>query len=575
MFTRYHVWQEPAISSTSETDWTNIIVTKYPAIDIRFLLKGYGWKPNPTDENLSILYEGRYDIYYRELGTPPWIKFATVISERASSNVAYVYEDASVALGLSAEKIYELKIVALDGEKFTNWGGVIEGISAGGVFYTDIRMRMKRPIEINIYNNILANEYVILGKEIINLSVSDSVFGYSFTPEMFTITFMDTAFDTLSIEETPRLQVNLALGWDESVYDAVTVVNEYVAFTFDFYRLWWLNEEISVVEFVDVGDPEPKPAPARWDDINVEEYLVVGQSEFELFIFDEISIYDEGGSQDPVLFVTTPFDLVSIAEEISRMDFVPPYKIRIMEDGWSIPEPLIVIDDGPPFDIAGWVWEQDLYLSGASTSGWVDESLGPPDDDFSSVGGVFKLVTGYSAGLQRAIGRYTGTLDYTRAFYLEFEMKYNYTGIGSPYDMRLAVFVGGDGTPGGNSKQAVVEGMTEQVNDANPGGFQSAKNRWVKVQVIHYGDYFYYGNSTNYSYNIIRKEDAPFLISKDYFRNQYNPYVYPGNITLYVNTKGSDVEVRKIRIGSIYNNQKFIALQSSVGIIEDVTIGVV
>jgi len=290
MYTRYHVWQEPDIASASETLWENVIVTKFPAIDIRLLLKDYGWKPNPTDENLTILYEGRYEVFYREISTTPWIKFATVISERASTNVGYVYEDASVALGLSPEKIYELKIVAVDGEKFTNWGGTLEGITSGGVFYTDMRMRMIRPIEVGAWDDIAVPDVAVLGKEYIDLFAYDYLFSFSAVPEMFGITFMEI-FDSLSIEETPRMQVNLVLGDHGNVYEAFNGIVEVIMTTWEGpNNLWSPVEDLTVEENLEIYE-FPYGIP-EWDNILVDEWFDIAMSTMEIYPGEDVSITD-------------------------------------------------------------------------------------------------------------------------------------------------------------------------------------------------------------------------------------------------------------------------------------------
>ena len=104
MYSRFKVWQNPIISSQSESVWENEIVLDIDSVDVRFKLKGYGWKPNASDENLVVLYEGRYSCYYREVGAGTWILFTKVISERATYSDSTVYADTFVELGIVDEK---------------------------------------------------------------------------------------------------------------------------------------------------------------------------------------------------------------------------------------------------------------------------------------------------------------------------------------------------------------------------------------------------------------------------------------------------------------------------------------
>ena len=48
----------------SETVWENIItIQESDAVDLRFRLKGYGWKPSSSDVDLKTLEKGSYKIY--------------------------------------------------------------------------------------------------------------------------------------------------------------------------------------------------------------------------------------------------------------------------------------------------------------------------------------------------------------------------------------------------------------------------------------------------------------------------------------------------------------------------------
>ena len=201
MYTRTDTWQNAIIASQSEDEWTNIVTLDYPCIDIRFELLGYGWKENASDENLVVLYEGRYYCYYREVGEESWNLFATVISERAGYNETTVYENTFAELGLVLERTYEIKIIAADGEKFTNWGGALEGISSGDAFYENLMMRAFKPSIIIQYEPIAVVENVQLGIDEQDINVSDSVNIIEVFKGATIIILMATAYDDISVTE--------------------------------------------------------------------------------------------------------------------------------------------------------------------------------------------------------------------------------------------------------------------------------------------------------------------------------------------------------------------------------------
>lgn len=202
MFIRQQIWQDAIIHSRSESGWENTITFAYPCVDIRFKLKGYGWKPEDAITNLTILYEGRYDCYYREKGVTQWVYFTTVISERASYEITKVYEDSVAWLGVVASKIYEIKIVARDAEKFKNWGGIIEGIAEGGRFYSNLQFRANRPFSIQSFESIVVTEYSYGGHQVFGLFSSDEVLiNESFLPSLI---HLINLVDVVTIEEIFR-----------------------------------------------------------------------------------------------------------------------------------------------------------------------------------------------------------------------------------------------------------------------------------------------------------------------------------------------------------------------------------
>lgn len=144
MYLRKKQWLNavtPAVHT--ESGWINTFrLEETDAIDVRFALLGYGWKPNPTDENLQALEKGSYKIYYRLVGDSVWTFLARVESARASQDVATVYLNVGFSLGVVAEGHYEFMIEADKGSRYTAWGGTVEGIASGGVFYSGLQVRV-------------------------------------------------------------------------------------------------------------------------------------------------------------------------------------------------------------------------------------------------------------------------------------------------------------------------------------------------------------------------------------------------------------------------------------------------
>jgi len=128
----------------SESAWENIFTTEEDdVVDIRFTLAGYGWKENSNQENLVTLERGSYKIYYRVNGSSSWNFLSRIVADRAGSDVSSVYKSIGCATGLLAPSKYDIKIVADKGEKFTGWGGVLEGITSGGQFWSGLKVRTR------------------------------------------------------------------------------------------------------------------------------------------------------------------------------------------------------------------------------------------------------------------------------------------------------------------------------------------------------------------------------------------------------------------------------------------------
>lgn len=225
MYSRTKTWQTPVIDSIENNGFENIITLGFPCIDFRMKLIGYGWKNNVSDKNLSVLYPGRYEIFFRKIGAISWDHVSTIESTRADYSDDYVYEDTFFSLGPVNEDLYQIKVIASSGPVFGTWGGILEGISSGENFFYDLMIRGgqaigKTPTEqlsiskrvtmgfdllnINVYKNISLEEYVD-GNNVgdINLSVA-TIFSLS---EMSSPIFVQKieVYDSLSIVENKSL----------------------------------------------------------------------------------------------------------------------------------------------------------------------------------------------------------------------------------------------------------------------------------------------------------------------------------------------------------------------------------
>jgi hypothetical protein len=165
MYKRTKKWM-PAISPSvfSESVWENTFTTEEDDIvDIRFSLKGYGWKTTVTDENLNSLEKGSYKIYYRLSGSGTWIFLARAESNRASQDDTTVYSRTAIATGLIESGKYEIKIVADKGSKFTSWAGAIEGIASGDRFWENLQIRSSGVKDAIVNQALNITENVTIG----------------------------------------------------------------------------------------------------------------------------------------------------------------------------------------------------------------------------------------------------------------------------------------------------------------------------------------------------------------------------------------------------------------------------
>ena len=224
MFVRSQIWQDPIFESESQSGWENIIVLNYPCVDIRFKLKGYGWKPQNSITNLTILYEGRYDCYYRQRGAVEWIHFLIAFSERASYEEARVYEDTISTLGVVPNRLYEIKIVASDAEKFKGWGGVVEGIREDEKFYYDLKVRADKPIQISLYEKIEAREYSYGGMELFDFSLFDSI--YAIDVIIPNLIHQLSFYQSITTTEFSEIEIPIGIDFYETIFISEYIVTQ-------------------------------------------------------------------------------------------------------------------------------------------------------------------------------------------------------------------------------------------------------------------------------------------------------------------------------------------------------------
>jgi len=144
MYSRLRKWIAAVTPTTkAESGWENTFtLEEEEAVDIRFTLAGYGWKPSVNATTIKSLEKGSYKIYYRLAGAPTWTFHSRVESDRKQDGGESIYQQVGVATGLLPVGKYEIKIVAGEGTKFTAWGGAIEGIASGGQFWATLQVRV-------------------------------------------------------------------------------------------------------------------------------------------------------------------------------------------------------------------------------------------------------------------------------------------------------------------------------------------------------------------------------------------------------------------------------------------------
>ena len=175
MYSRFLTWQgNPYLSADTQSVDVNQFTLTDIATDIRFRLKGYGFK-KVGEQNRLVYHFGCYQCFYRKVGDIAFIPFAHVQSERADSEDADVYADVFAASGVLGAGQYEVKVVACKLVEFATWGGgVVEGIASGDKFYYDLSARQNVPQRVRVIDNVTIEESAEKGFDPFYLMAGDA-----------------------------------------------------------------------------------------------------------------------------------------------------------------------------------------------------------------------------------------------------------------------------------------------------------------------------------------------------------------------------------------------------------------
>lgn len=310
MYTRYHVWQEVQITANqSEIGWVNQFTTIDVCVDLRFMLKGYGWKPNIGDTNIPVLFEGSYKCYYRKFGDTDWIMFAQVVSERASTDDLRVYKDISVSIGDLPESRYEVKIVADKGEIFTSWGGVIEGIASSGEFWYSLFQRASIVSGIRVFEKVKVREL-----------------GLAYGEVLYPFVFTDVSIQELGIA---ILQHNIDVFDGSSILEEVTVfdivslvidqivnVAEDVYLWSDVINSWESLEYLYIYDWVSMSVNPKYIQP--YESVSIQEWFRYSLNPFSM----PVHIQDVLVNEDVLVDFVLPYGHVHLIQNIIVNDWV-------------------------------------------------------------------------------------------------------------------------------------------------------------------------------------------------------------------------------------------------------------
>jgi hypothetical protein len=197
MYSRFVTWQKnPTFSSLVKVDDINQFVIDDEAIDLRFALKGYGFK-KVGEQNRVIHHFGCYKCYCRKVGATDWKLFAHATSMRDSSEASNVYKDISVSSGVLEKAQYEIKVVACRLIELENWvDGEVEGIASGDQFFYDLQARQNLPNKVKAIDTVEISEDKIIAFDLLDL-----VAGIQFEEVTY-------AIDLAYIEVSLNIEVN-------------------------------------------------------------------------------------------------------------------------------------------------------------------------------------------------------------------------------------------------------------------------------------------------------------------------------------------------------------------------------
>jgi len=175
MYSRFVTWQRSQnVSGYVESADVNQFIINDDLLDVRFSLKGYGFK-KIGEQNRIVHHFGCYKCYYRKYGETDWNLFAHVACERNSSEAPTVYKDVFVSSGVLPQAKYEVKIVACRLVELENWtGGIVEGIASGDRFHYGIEARQNVPLKVKATDNIIIESDFLFGLDPMDLSTGQA-----------------------------------------------------------------------------------------------------------------------------------------------------------------------------------------------------------------------------------------------------------------------------------------------------------------------------------------------------------------------------------------------------------------
>jgi hypothetical protein len=254
MFSRFVTWQEPTVAAKTEVEEQNMFQVGGECLDIRFGLKGYGFK-KVGEENRAIYHFGNYKCYLRKVGDTDFKLFANAVCERAATESENVYKDIFVSTGVLEMGEYEVKVEAARLVELKAWsGGVVEGIDDGDQFWHTLQARQALPNHIRVHERIRAIDFANQGVDPLPIEVLD--------PNPI---FSD-ALQVLDWLQGIALEHNIYGIYDEvTVEDVLTIQYDYDLFFFD---------DVVVAEFAEAFLPLLFLIPSNFgDSITVTENL--------------------------------------------------------------------------------------------------------------------------------------------------------------------------------------------------------------------------------------------------------------------------------------------------------------